>query len=105
LASLPAPARARMIQNQRASHTNLLPDGQSARWPDGRPSLLPVIPRGIGDSGGAEAVAAQPAGVAVAARTAEIVCLVAGDRQRIIDAELHAAADDLRLREVDQRRG
>src|SRR5262249_47360105 len=54
--------------------------------------------------GGQESFAPKPARVAAAARAARVVGAVARDRERIIDAELESALDDLGLRERDERR-
>ncbi len=62
------------------------------------------VPRRIGNAGRHEPLAPQPARVASTARTPLLVRAVAGHRERVIDAELDAAADDLRLRERHERR-
>ena len=65
--------------------------------------LQALVDRGIRDSGGLEAGAAQAAGVAAAAGCAEIVGLVAGNGQGIIDAQARAFADDALLGPGNER--
>src|SRR4051812_41596391 len=71
-----------------------------------RPSLLcySSVACRILHAGRLEAIAAQPARVAHAAGTAVIVSLIARHGERIIDAELRAAPDDIGLAERDDRR-
>src|SRR4051812_13312641 len=60
------------------------------------PSILvrgPVA-RGIGHARGTEAFAAEAAGVARPARRSLRIRLVARDRERVVDAQRHAAAHD-----------
>jgi len=70
----------------------------------GEPTILHSVARGIGDMRLAEALAAEAAGVAAPACPPLLVRVVARARQRIRDAELHAAADDLGLRQLLQGR-
>ena len=64
---------------------------------------MSAVPGGVGDPGRGESVGAEQAAVAVPARDALGSGVVAADRRRVVDAELGASTDDLRLREVDQR--
>src|SRR5262245_30662075 len=62
-----------------------------------------MIRDGIVRAGVCETLEAQNTGVAVAARDAIAVGVVAGARQRVIDSEVEAELNDLRLRKADQR--
>src|SRR6185437_5182598 len=62
------------------------------------------VSRRIGERGGAEALAPEAAGIAGTARTPLAVRVVARHRHRVVHAELAAAAHDLGLRHVHDRR-
>src|SRR5687768_18488152 len=60
--------------------------------------------QGIGDPGLPKALVAKHTRIAGAARTAVGQGVVAAPGQREVDAQLHRAAHDARLRERDERR-
>src|SRR5450830_17629 len=62
------------------------------------------ITRWVRNSGHLEAFCAQSAAVAFPTSAAVIVCLIAGNSQRVIDAKSYASLHDIGLAEVLQRR-
>src|SRR5690606_35235259 len=62
------------------------------------------VARRIGDPGLGKALLAKLARVAPPTRAAIRPGVVAAVRHRVVDAELRAELDDLRLRQLDQRR-
>src|SRR5690348_14759454 len=66
--------------------------------------LQPLVDRGVRESGSLEAGAAQAARVAAPAGGAEIVCLVAGNGEGIVDAQARPFPDDALLGPGDERR-
>src|SRR5436305_9871500 len=62
------------------------------------------IPRRIGNAGLLESLPPQEARVAMPARPPVGVGVVAGVRDGVVDAELRAAADDVGLRHLHERR-
>src|SRR6478735_3021951 len=65
--------------------------------------ILPDVARRILDARGRKTRASQAAGFAAPARTALLVRLVAGHREREVDAEPQAFLDDARLAPVQER--
>src|SRR5688572_2484624 len=66
--------------------------------------LVRRVPAGVGRPGLSEPAQPKLAGVAVAARGAVLVRVVAARRRRVVDAEPLAELNDLTFREIDERR-